>query len=90
MEYGRALQGYRECSGPYRVFGTNGPIGWNTEALCERPSVIVGRKGAYRGIHFSASSFSVIDTAFYLKPRVEMDTRWAYYALLAQDINGMA
>ena len=89
LEYGRALQGYRECSGPYRVFGTNGPIGWYTEALCEHPSVIVGRKGAYRGIHFSPSPFSVIDTAFYLKPKVQMDTRWAYYALLTQDINGM-
>ena len=89
MEYGRVLQGYRDCSGPYRVFGTNGPIGWHTEAHCEHASVIVGRKGAYRGIHFSPSPFSVIDTAFFLKPTVEMDTRWAYYALLTQDINRM-
>ena len=89
LEYGRVLQGYRDCSGPYRVFGTNGPIGWHTEAHCEHASVIVGRKGAYRGIHFSPGPFSVIDTAFFLKPTVEMDTRWAYYALLTQDINRM-
>ena len=89
LEYGRALRGYDNAQGPFRVFGTNGPIGWNDQALCEHAGVVVGRKGAYRGIHYSADPFFVIDTAFYLKPKVEMDTRWAYYALLTQDINGM-
>ena len=89
LEYGRALRGYDSAQGPFRVFGTNGPIGWHDQALCEHASVIVGRKGAYRGIHYSTHPFFVIDTAFYIKPKVEMDTRWAYYTLLTQDINGM-
>ena len=89
LEYGRALRGYDTARGPFRVFGTNGPIGWHDEALCSDPSVIVGRKGAYRGIHYSSKPFFAIDTAFYLKPRREMDVRWAYYQLLTQDINGM-
>ena len=89
LEYGRALRGYDTAKGSFRVFGTNGPIGWHDQALCEHSGVIVGRKGAYRGIHYSADPFFVIDTAFYLKPKVEMDTRWAYYTLLTQDINGM-
>ena len=89
LEYGRALRGYDTARGPFRVFGTNGPIGWHDEALCSHPSVIVGRKGAYRGIHYSSKPFFAIDTAFYLKPRREMDVRWAYYQLLTQDINGM-
>ena len=89
LEYGKSLRGYQSSEGPYRVYGTNGPIGWHSETLCSHPSVIIGRKGAYRGVHYSASPFFVIDTAFYLKPKVEMDTRWAYYELLTQDINGM-
>lgn len=89
MEYGKSLRGYESSEGPYRVFGTNGPIGWHNEALCAHPSVVIGRKGAYRGVHYSANPFFVIDTAFYLKPRVEMDTLWAYYELLMQDINGL-
>jgi len=89
LEYGRALRGYANSKGSFRVFGTNGPIGWHHEALCKHPSVIVGRKGAYRGIHYSADPFFAIDTAFYLKPKDEMDVRWAFYALLTQDINGM-
>ena len=74
---------------PYRVYGTNGPIGWHSEALYPSPSVVIGRKGAYRGVHYSPAPFFVIDTAFYLKPKVEIDTRWAYYELLTQDINGL-
>ena len=89
LEYGKSLRGYESSEGPYRVFGTNGPIGWHDEMLCAHPSVIIGRKGAYRGVHYSATPFFVIDTAFYLKPKVEMDTRWAYYELLTQDINGL-
>ncbi|MDE0527516.1 MAG: restriction endonuclease subunit S [Truepera sp.] len=89
LEYGRALRGHNSRTGPIRVFGTNGPIGWHDEALCSYPSVVVGRKGAYRGVHYSAEPFFVIDTAFYLKPKVELDTLWAYYQLLTQDINGL-
>lgn len=89
LEYGRALSGYRAGSGKYRVFGTNGPIGWTERALYPGPSVIIGRKGAYRGVHFSPEPFWAIDTAFYLKPKLSFNMKWAYYALLAQDINSL-
>ena len=89
LEYGKSLRGYQDSNGTYKVYGTNGPIGWHVEALCPYPSVIVGRKGAYRGIHYSPAPFFVIDTAFYLKPKEGIDTRWAYYQLLTQDINGL-
>lgn len=89
LEYGKGLRGYKDAVGQYRVFGTNGPIGWHTEALCEFPTVIVGRKGAYRGIHYSKKPCFVIDTAFYLKPKLDFNMRWAYYELLTHDINSM-
>ncbi|MFH1968766.1 MAG: restriction endonuclease subunit S [Verrucomicrobiota bacterium] len=89
LEYGKSLRDYRTEAGRYLVYGTNGPIGWYDESLCMHPGVIVGRKGAYRGIHYSPEPFFVIDTAFYLEPKQEMDLRWAYYCLLTYDINGM-
>ena len=89
LEYGRSLRGYENATGQFRVYGTNGPIGWANTALCQHPGVIVGRKGAYRGIHYSREPFFVIDTAFYLEPKEDLDLRWAYYALLTYDINGM-
>ena len=87
LEYGKSLRDRDRLHGPYKVYGTNGPIGWSTEPLCPHASVIIGRKGAYRGVHYSPEPFFVIDTAFYLSPKVALDTRWAYYQLLTQDIN---
>lgn len=82
LEYGKALRGYTDAEGPVRVFGTNGPIGWTTEPLASGPGIIVGRKGAYRGVHYSATPFFVIDTAYYVVPKTELDMRWLYYAII--------
>lgn len=89
LEYGKSLAGYDESTGQYRVFGTNGPIGRCEKPLTPSATVIIGRKGAYRGVHYSPEPCFVIDTAFYLKPKTNLDIRWAYYQLLTQDINGM-
>jgi type I restriction enzyme S subunit len=89
LEYGKGLSGYNTDNGAFPVYGTNGRIGTHTEPLCLHPGVIVGRKGAYRGIHYCASPFYVIDTAFYVEPKVPLQLRWAYYDLLRRDINSM-
>jgi len=81
LEYGRALRGDDEATGPYRVFGTNGPIGWTSEPLAQGPGVILGRKGAYRGVQYSREPFFVIDTAYYVVPKRDLDMRWLYYAI---------
>ncbi len=87
LEYGKSLRGYENTHGSYPVYGTNGPIGTHTKMLCKHPGVIVGRKGAYRGIHFSKEPFYVIDTAYYLESKEDIDLKWAYYELLTHDIN---
>ena len=89
LEYGKAIRDYKNAVGEYPVYGTNGPIGFHSQALCKTPGVVIGRKGAYRGVHYSNQPFFVIDTAFYLNPKEELDMRWAYYTLLTCDINGM-
>lgn len=89
LEYGKAVRGYDKKTTGFRVYGTNGPIGWHDVPLCKSAGIVVGRKGAYRGIHYSPEPFFVIDTAFYLKPKIDFDIKWAYYQLLTQDINGM-
>lgn len=89
LEYGKRLENYQDAGGQYPVFGTNGPIGSHHAALCQEAGVIIGRKGAYRGVHFSHGPFYVIDTAFYLKPKIPCSRRWAYYCILSVDINSM-
>ena len=90
LKYGKGLRDYAEIRSeahPYRVFGTNGPIGWCSEPLVNGPGVIIGRKGAYRGVHYSNEPFYVIDTAYYLTLSSEVDIKWAYYQLLTVDLN---
>jgi type I restriction enzyme, S subunit len=81
LEYGKALRGHDTGSGRYRVFGSNGPIGWTAEPLAPGPGVILGRKGAYRGVRYSSEPFYVIDTAYFVVPKAELDMRWLYYAI---------
>jgi type I restriction enzyme S subunit len=81
LEYGKALRGHEEAKGQYRVFGSNGPIGWTSRPLAPGPGVILGRKGAYRGVQFSPEPFFVIDTAYYVVPKTALDMRWLYYAI---------
>lgn len=77
FEYGKSIRGYQDAVGQYRVFGTNGPVGWTDDALANGPGVILGRKGAYRGVHFSEEPFWVIDTAYYARPLGDqIDMRW--------------
>ncbi|SDD05389.1 type I restriction enzyme, S subunit [Melghirimyces thermohalophilus] len=90
LEYGKGLKGYKNSTDKVPVFGTNGHIGFTSKPLYEKPGIIIGRKGAYRGVHFSDKPFFVIDTAYYLNPKVrDLDIKWAYYELLTKDINNM-
>ncbi len=81
LEYGKALRGYDASHGKYQVFGSNGPIGWTSQPLAPGPGVILGRKGAYRGVRYSSDPFFVIDTAYYVVPKNEFEMRWLYYAI---------
>lgn len=81
LEYGKALRGYETAVGLVRVFGSNGPVGWTDKALATGPGVILGRKGAYRGVQYSRGDFFVIDTAYYVVPKSDLDMRWLYYAI---------
>jgi len=89
LEYGKSLGGYTGEGGAYPVYGTNGRIGSHSAPLCDHPGIVIGRKGAYRGVHFCNTPFFVIDTAFYVEPKVTTELRWAYYELLRHDINSM-
>jgi type I restriction enzyme S subunit len=90
LVYGRSLSDYRDGAGSVEVFGTNGPIGWTDKSpMATGPVAVVGRKGAYRGVHLAKGPCWVIDTAYHLKCGPNLDPTWSYYALQNVDINGM-
>lgn len=81
LEYGKGIRGYQDARGAYRVYGANGPVGWTSTPLAPGPGVILGRKGAYRGVEYSKEPFFVIDTAYYVKLKTDLNMRWVYYAI---------
>ena len=81
LKYGKAIRGYQNSDEKYPVYGTNGQVGWHSDFLDAGPGVILGRKGAYRGVHYCKEPFFVIDTAYYVKPKSKFDMRWLYYAM---------
>jgi type I restriction enzyme S subunit len=93
LHYGKSLTEYQDLATEehgVRVFGTNGPIGWTKAALTDHPTLVIGRKGAYRGVHRSEDPSWTIDTAFYTT--IDGDRlllKWFYYRLLLLDINRM-
>lgn len=90
LEYGKSLKNYHDGVGKYDVFGTNGKIGKTDKYLFDKPSLVIGRKGAYREVHLANSPFFVIDTAFYTKNKFEwLDTIFLYYWFKNIDINLM-
>ena len=91
LEYGKPVKDKESTDGEVPVYGTNGQIGTShLPAQCKHPSFILGRKGAYRGVHYSDCPFSVIDTAFFAEPLTDkIDLKWAYYKFLTYDINRM-
>lgn len=89
FSYGRSLPPDAQKDGTSQIFGTNGPTGWTGVDMGTGPTVVIGRKGAYRGVHLAKNAFWVIDTAFYMVPGPTIDPIWAYYCLKQYDINAM-
>ena len=86
LNYGKAIKGYQQKQAGYPVYGTNGPIGYHEEKLFNGPGVILGRKGANRGVEYSTSDFWVVDTAYAVKPKNGNLPKWLYYKLIADKI----
>ncbi|MEO9887560.1 MAG: restriction endonuclease subunit S [Balneola sp.] len=89
LEYGKRLTGYRECLQGVPVYGTNGQVGYTKKPLFNDEGIIIGRKGVYRGVHFSLEPFYVIDTAYYLRLNNISSMIWAFYEILSFDMNEM-
>ena len=80
LRYGKALVASSRQPGRVPVFGTNGQTGTHDTPLFQGPGVIVGRKGAgHLGVHWTDHDYWVIDTAYSLVPRADIDLKFAYY-----------
>lgn len=83
FEYGYAVRADKEQSGPYPIFGSNGPTGYIDSFKVEGPGVIIGRKGSVGKVAYSEKNFTPTDTTYYLKiiDKSSDDLKFWYYFL---------
>lgn len=80
--YGESLAGNDRVNGEVVVFGSNGPVGTHDTANTGAPCLIVGRKGSFGKVNYSADAVFAIDTTFVIDARyTQTDMRWLYYTL---------
>ena len=69
LSYGDSLPADTRYQGPILVYGSNGPVGTHRTANTRAPCIVVGRKGSFGKIHFSAKPVFAIDTTYYVDQR---------------------
>ncbi|MGK0617737.1 restriction endonuclease subunit S [Meiothermus cerbereus] len=88
--YGKGLPEHRrDSSGHVPVFGSNGVVGFHSEALTSGPTVVIGRKGTVGAVHYSPKPCWPIDTTFYVVDPDPCVLRFKYYLLKALGLEHM-
>jgi type I restriction enzyme, S subunit len=82
FKYGDSLSSDLRIAGDIPVYGSNGQVGNHSLANTHAPCVIIGRKGSYGKINYSALNCFAIDTTFYIDDTsTKCYIRWLYYCL---------
>ena len=82
FRYGESLAADDRASGNVVVFGSNGPVGVHNSANTRTPCLVIGRKGSFGKVNYSADPVFAIDTTFVIDARyTKADLRWLYYTL---------
>lgn len=87
FKYGSSLsEENRNIDGKFPVFGSNGIVGYHDSYLTKGITIIIGRKGSYGQINWSADNCYPIDTTYYVNQKTTKNNiRWLYYSL--KDLN---
>lgn len=68
------------------IYGTSGFLGHANKSLFRGPLVVVARKGTLDNPVFVEGDCWVIDTAFAVLPKSEVEAKWLYYQLSNYDL----
>ena len=89
--YGESLADAIREEGPIPVYGSNGVVGSHIVANAKAPALIIGRKGSYGKVSYSASPAFAIDTAFFVdKTQTKQDVRWLFYLLSSLNLDSVS
>ncbi len=82
LEYGKPLKNEDRSGNGYPVLGSNGVVGYHNEYLVEGPGIVVGRKGTAGAVVWVEDNFYPIDTSFYVKDKLNVNSLFLHYFLL--------
>ncbi len=66
------------------MYGSNGEVGRHSTSLTGGPTIVVGRKGSFGEVHYSAAPCWPIDTTYYIDAdSTTADLRWLFHRMKA-------
>lgn len=78
--HGKSQKHIEDDAGVYPILATGGEIGRTNSYLCEKPSVLIGRKGTIDKPQYLDKPFWTVDTLFYSDIRDPYSAKFIYYA----------
>lgn len=88
IKYGKNQKKVQSDDGIIPIYGTGGLMGYATEALYDKPSVLIGRKGTISKVRYSDRPFWTVDTLFYTIVNEELVIpKYLYYRMSLIDLD---
>jgi len=90
LEYGKPLTDSNRDGVGYPVFGSAGVVGMHSNPLVsEGPIIVVGRKGTAGAVYWSQSPCFIIDTAYFVQIKTDVDSKFLFLVLTYIDLKGV-
>ncbi|MCT4563524.1 MAG: restriction endonuclease subunit S [Maledivibacter sp.] len=79
IKHGKSQKKVEVPNGKYPILASGGIIGWTDEFLCNKPSVLIGRKGTIDKPKYFNTPFWTVDTLFYSEFKIDCCEKFFYY-----------
>lgn len=88
IKYGKNQKKVQSEDGTIPIYGTGGFMGYATDALYEKPSVLIGRKGTINKVRYVDHPFWTVDTLFYTEVNKKLVIpKYLYYLMSLLDLD---
>lgn len=88
IKYGKNQKKVLSDDGKFPIYGTGGLMGYATEFLYDKPSVLIGRKGTIGKVKYVDHPFWTVDTLFYTVVNTDIVIpKYLYYVMSLIDLN---
>ena len=88
IKYGKNQKKVQSQDGSIPIYGTGGLMGYATDFLYDKPSVLIGRKGTINKVKYVDHPFWTVDTLFYTEVNEDIvEPKYLYYLMSLIDFD---